>query len=142
MMIAKLERTQIMHTKTKTNTEPNKQLEVHKTMYKQQQKHCLKTDSSLSYLEGLNAFYRHTIYPAKMFKRQQLLSFYHLINRNNTESESFKARKIHNCSSPLFLGAVETEKKLGATLHLYKLCHNFLSYGIYGRLLWSFCLSF
>ena len=53
-----------MHIKSKTNTEPRKQWEVHTTMNKQQLNHRLRTDSSLSYREGgggLNAFYRRQI---------------------------------------------------------------------------------
>ena len=51
-----------MHNKTKTNTDPHNQREVHQTMdQQQQQNHRLRTESSLSHQGlgwgGLNAFY-------------------------------------------------------------------------------------
>ena len=54
-----------MHTKTETNTEPHEQWGVYKTINQQQQKHCLRTDSSLNYrgwVGGLNAFYWRQIF--------------------------------------------------------------------------------
>ena len=55
-----------MHTKAKTNSEPHKHWEEHKTINQQQHNYRIRTDSSLSYWGGggggVNAFYWRQIF--------------------------------------------------------------------------------